>query len=129
MSLNNLSIKFNILYELIYFSVAFYFLKDTSFIIKATQVKFNNQSKKILKESLTRLILRGAKILGIKKCLVISVVIFRTFKRHGYSAKLLIGWHMTDKFSSHSWVESDLEYFPQTEIKNSKKYKKIKVFE
>ncbi len=129
MSLNNLSVKFNILYELIYFSIAFNFLKDTSFINKATRVKFHHQSKKISKRSLIRIVLRGAKILGIKKCLVISMVIFRILKRHGYSAKLIIGWHMTDKFSSHSWVESDSDYFPQIEIENSKKYKKIKAFE
>ena len=75
------------------------------------------------------MVLKGAKILGISKCLVISMVIYRLLKRHGYNAKLIIGWNINDKFSSHSWVESDFEYFPPIEKVNSKKYKKIKVFE
>jgi hypothetical protein len=129
MSLNNLNVKFNIVSELIFFSLAFYFFKDTSFIYDATRIKLHKPSKKIQKKSLSSMVLKAAKILGISKCLVISMVIYRIFKRHGYNAKLAIGWHIKDKFSSHSWVESDFEYFPPLEKQNSKKYKKIKVFE
>tara|TARA_B100000900_G_C20594608_1_gene722894 strand:- start:2435 stop:2776 length:342 start_codon:yes stop_codon:yes gene_type:complete len=112
-----------------FFSIAFNFIKDTSFISYATRIKSHNPSKKIQKKSLSSMVLKGAKILGIKKCLVISLVIYRIFKKHGYNAKLAIGWHIKDKFSSHSWVESNSEYFPASEIENSKKYKKIKVFQ
>ena len=129
MSLNNLNVKFIIISELIFFSFAFYFFKDTSFIYDATRIKFHKPSKKIQKKFLSSMVLRAAKILGISKCLVISLVIFRLFKRHGYNAKLTIGWNIDDKFSSHSWVESDFEYFPPLEKQNSKKYKRIKVFE
>lgn len=129
MTLNNLNVKFNIISELIFFSFAFNFFKDTSFIYKATRIKSNKPSKKIQKKFLSSMVLKAANILGISKCLVISMVIYRIFKRHGYNAKLTIGWNIDNKFSSHSWVESDFEHFPSLEKENSKKYKKIKVFE
>ena len=129
MSLSNLNVKFNILFELIFFSIVFYFLKNTSVITQATRIKLHNPSKKIQKKSLSSMVLKASKILSISKCLVISLVIYRIFKRHGHNAKLVVGWNINDKFSSHSWIESDFEYFPPMEKANSKKYKKIKVFE
>ena len=129
MSLSNLNVKFYILSELIFFSFAFYFFKDTSFITKATRIKLHKPSKKIQKKFLSSMVLKAANFLGIRKCLVISLVIYRIFKRHGHNAKLTIGWKVNDKFSSHSWIESDFEYYPPMEKLNSRKYKKIKVFE
>ena len=43
---------------------------------------------------------------NIKNCLTSSSVIYILLIRKGYKAKLLIGFHETDKdFHSHSWVE------------------------
>ena len=128
MNLSNLAPKFDILSELIFFSITLAFIKNTSFINKYTDLKVQRYSKKIDKGHLSRMVLKGAKILGIKKCLIISLVMHRAFKKHGHNSKIIIGWRLTDKFYSHSWIESDHEYYPPIEKQNSKKFKKIKVF-
>lgn len=129
MTLRNLPIKITIIKELIFFSFMLKVFKSSDFISKSIKGRNYLRGQKLSKLAISSMVSKGAKFLGIKKCLVISIVIQRQFKRYGYDSKIIIGWQLTDKFYSHSWVECESEYFPPNETLNSKQYKEIKIFE
>lgn len=103
--------------------------KSSEFISKSIIVRNHFKRQKLSKLAISSMVVKGAKVLGIKKCLVISLVIQRQFKSYGYNSKIIIGWRLTNKFYSHSWIECDSECFPPNETVNSKQYKEIKIFE
>ena len=129
MTLRNLPIKVIIIKELIFFSFMLKMFKSSDFISKSILVRKYFERRELSKLAISSMVSKGAKFLGIKKCLVISIVIQRQFKKFGYNSKIIIGWQLSDKFYSHSWVECELEHFPPSEKLNSKQYKEIKTFE
>ena len=128
MTLRNLPIKITIIKELIVFSLMLKVFKSSDFISKSILVRNYPKRRELSKLAISSMVSKGAKFLGIKKCLVISIVIQRQFKKYDYNSKIIIGWQLSDKFYSHSWVECESECFPPNEKLNSKQYKEIKTF-
>ena len=119
-------ITFYIYFYLVKLALVFY-LSDFKSMLNETKVitkPIKNNS--INPQHLPKILSTISLFLRIKSCLIISVALFKSFKKINEKASLFIGViYEADKFSSHAWVEHDgKEYFEG----KSKNYNRVLEF-
>ncbi len=106
-------ITFYIYFYLVKLSLVFY-LSDFKSILNETKVIIKPiRNNSINPNHLPKILSTISLFLRIKSCLIISIALFKSFKKINEKASLFIGViYESDKFSSHAWVEYDgKEYF------------------
>ena len=119
-------IFFYIFFSFIKLKLIFYFYDLQTLLNEPKKEVKAINSKKINADNLPKISHFISKFLGIKSCLLNSIVLHKAFKKINEKSSLHIGIvYKLGKFSSHAWVEFNGKEYVEGRSKNYKKLLEI----